>query len=229
MNNKVGGGFITFQYRYRKQIILVTSILLVIAGIISFVIYYSNNENEIIEETPVKKKNIKKESSEELISVDIKGEINNPGIYSLSPSSRVIDVIYKAGGLTDNADTTVINLSKKIKDEMVIIIYSKDQVNNFKETKKLEEEVQNKCISPDEESIKNDACISDATNTSGKVNINTATKQELMNLSGIGESKAKEIISYREKNGLFNTIEDIKKVSGIGDTIYAQIKENITV
>ena len=229
MNNKVGGDFITFQYRYRKQIILVISILFIIVGIVSLTIYYSNNEDEVIEETPVKKKSIKKESSEELISVDIKGEINNPGIYSLKESSRVIDVIDKAGGLTENADTTVINLSKKLKDEMVIIIYSKEQVLKFKETKQLEEQVQNKCISPDENSLHNDACIEDNIQTTGKININTASKQELMSLTGIGESKAKDIVSYREKNGPFQTIEDIKKVTGIGDTIFAQIKENITL
>ncbi len=175
------------------------------------------------------KKETKKEKKEELISVDIKGEINIPGIYSLKESSRIIDVIDKAGGLTENADTTVINLSKKIKDEMVIIIYSKEQVNNFKETKQLEEQLQSKCISPDEESLQNDACIEETYNNNGKININTASKQELMTLPGIGESKAKDIISYREKNGLFKTIEDIKKVSGIGDTLFAQIKENITV
>ena len=176
-----------------------------------------------------KKVEKKKETKEEiLISVDIKGEVIAPGMYSVKENMRVLDVINQAGGLTENADTTVINLSKKVQDEMVIIIYSKEQVKNFEETKKLEEMVQEKCKNPDDNSITNDACITSETITT-KININTATKEELMSLNGIGENKAKDIISYREKNGLFKSIEEIKNVSGIGESIYAQIKENITV
>ena len=229
MNNKIGGDSITFQYRYRKQIIigLICFILISATG----VFLYMNKKEE--EPVIIQKKEEKKEEKEkeETISVDIKGEINSPGIYTMKLSSRVIDVIDRAGGLTENADTTVINLSKKLTDEMVIIIYSKEQVSHFEETKKEEEYLQSKCISPEENSIKNDACISSntSTNQTGKVNLNTASKEELMTLTGIGESKARDIISYREANGSFHTIEDIKNVSGIGETIYAQIKENITV
>ena len=229
MNNKVGGDFITFQYRYRKQIIMAISILLIIGVGIGLLFYYQ--EKDVVEEESIKQE-IMKENQEENIylSVDIKGEINSPGIYTMKESSRVIDVIDKAGGLTENADTSVINLSKKIMDEMVIIIYSKEQVKNFEETKEKEKNLQEKCISADINSLQNDACITTTqNNASGKVNINQASKEELMTLTGIGESKAKDIISYREKNGPFTSIEDIKKVSGIGETIYAQIKEAITV
>ncbi len=164
-----------------------------------------------------------------MYKVDIKGEVLTPGIYSLDSNKRVIDVIDMAGGLTENADTSVINLSKKIKDEMVIIIYSKSEVKEFEKTKEKETQVQEKCIQKDENSLKNDACIStDSKTTSGKVSINTGTKEELMTLSGIGESKAQDIIKYREENGSFKTIEDIKNVSGIGDSLFAKIKENIT-
>lgn len=146
----------------------------------------------------------------------------------MKETSRVIDVIEKAGGLTENADTSVINLSKKITDEMVIIIYSKDQVRDFQKTKEIEKQVEDKCNQLDENSLKNDACINSSTILKGKVSINTATKEELMTLSGIGESKAKDIINFREQNGPYNTIEDIKKVPGIGESIFATIKENIT-
>ena len=162
--------------------------------------------------------------------MDIKGEINNPGIYELKSSSRVIDVIEKAGGLTENANTTVINLSKKITDEMVIIIYSNKQVEDFSKTKEIEKQVQNNCINPSEESLKNDACITEKETTiSGKVSINTATLEELQTLPGIGEEKAKNIIKYREENGLFTAIEDLTKINGIGESIFAKIKENITL
>ena len=193
---------------------------------------YDKEEDVVLDDKPLEKKDKKDEEIEEkekLISVDIKGEINAPGMYSIKTNMRVIDVINMAGGLTENADTTVINLSKRVVDEMVIIVYSREQVMNFEETKKNEEYILDKCIMPDENSLKNDACIDNNQNTSGKININTATLEDLMRLSGIGESKAKAIISYREQNGEFKSIEDIKKVPGIGESIYAQIKETITV
>lgn len=113
---------------------------------------------------------------------------------------------------------------------MVIIIYSKNEVKDFKKTKEIEKQVIDKCIQKDETSLKNDACIENTTtqNKDTKVNINTATIDELMTLSGIGESKAKSIIKYREETP-FKTIEELKNVQGIGDNLFAQIKENITV
>lgn len=235
-NNKVGGDIITFKYRYRKQIIIGLSILLLIIIIIVFsVLSYQKEPEEteplIIEEKKQKKDTKKaKEEKEQVVKVDIKGAINLPGIYSLTSSSRVIDVIEKAGGLTENADTSVINLSKKLTDEMVIIIYTKAEVRNFEETKEREATVQEKCNQKDQNALKNDACITTTPNkVSGKVSINTGTVEELMTLTGIGEAKAKDIITYREKNGPFKKIEDIKNVTGIGENIFAQIKENITL
>ena len=185
------------------------------------------------EETEVViKKKEKQASSEIYFKVDIKGQVNNPGIYSLKEGSRVIDVIEASGGLTENANTTVINLSKKIEDEMVIIIYSNEEVNNFAKTKEVEKQVIENCIKKDENSLQNDACINQSNEQSNTdnnlININTATQEELMTLSGIGESKAKDIITYRTENA-FTSIEDIKNVPGIGESLFAKIKENITV
>ena len=112
---------------------------------------------------------------------------------------------------------------------MVIIIYSKDEVADFKKTKEIEKQVEERCVQKDENSLVNDACINSSSVSNGKVNINTASIDELKNLTGIGEKKAKDIISYREKNGSFNSIEDIMKVSGIGESSFVQIKEDITV
>lgn len=221
----------SFHYRYRKQIIL-GIILLTILGVSSFFVIRNvmsnkkEKKDEVIVEKSLEKKEVEKE---ELLQVDIKGEIINPGIYELDNDSRVIDVINKAGGLTENANTSVINLSKKITDEMVIIIYSNEEVNDFKTTKEIEEQVIDKCIQKDENSLINDACIeNDKNELTGKININTASLEELMKLPGVGESKAKSIIEYRETKSKFNTIEDIKNVTGIGDNLFAQIKENIT-
>ena len=223
----------TFHYRYRKQIILGISLVIVLATTISSIIYfYEPKKEKKIEKVAVEKikKETKKEDTEKFYMVDIKGEVISPGIYELPSTSRVIDVINKAGGLTDIADTSVINLSKKIEDEMVIIIYSEYEVNNWLTTKQEEDYLQEKCQNSEDSKIENDACISDNVieNNETLININTATKEELMTLSGIGETKALAIISYREKTP-FTSIEDIKNVSGIGDSTYNEIKDYITV
>ncbi len=221
----------TFKYRYKKQIIIGIFIFIILSSIITLTIYKLNNKKDNSNETIlVKKKTKKKEKIEvnEEYQVDIKGQINSPGIYKVDSNLRVMDVIMKAGGLTDQADTSVINLSKKVTDEMVIIVYSREEVEKFKETKEIEKEVHDKCNQKDENSLINNACIESSSNTSSKISINTGTIEELMTLPGIGESKAKDIISYREANGPFNTIEDITKVTGIGESIFAKIKENIT-
>ena len=198
---------ISIFYRKKKEIIIVSIILiLLILTIFYWLNLKKNNKKVIKKDKEVVQKLEKKEEKEveKSVKVDIKGEINNPGIYELNESMRVIDVIELAGGLTNNADTSVINLSKKLKE---------------------------KCIQENENALKNDACINDTnskdTNTQSKVNINTASLEELQTLPGVGESKAKSIIEYREKQK-FKTIEDIKNVTGIGDSLFAKIKENIT-
>ena len=231
----------TFTYRHKKQIILACLgiVLLLVVG--TFLIYKNytnkNEEENIVLNT---KDNLKKENNEEkkedvYYQVDIKGEVINPGIYTVKEGTRVIDVIRLAGDLTEVADTSVLNLSKKVKDEMVIIVYSYDEVINFTETKEKEEIEQDTCLN--QNGIKNDACIKDSKDDnssssvviSGKVSLNTATLDELMTLPGIGESKANAIIKYREEVGAFQNIEELKEVSGIGDAIFDQIKENITI
>ena len=226
---------ITFKYRYRKQILIVSLIIILIGGVtgLSIYKYLKSNKKEPKEEIVITKKNSlekKKVEQIEKYKVDIKGEVINPGIYSLEKDKRVIDVIALAGGLTENADTSVINLSKKIDDEMVIIVYSHEQVTDFKKTKEIEKQVQEKCIQPDENSLQNDSCIKkENTTQTGLININTASIEELMTLPGIGESKAKDIIKYREANNGFKSIDELTNISGIGESILVKIKENITI
>lgn len=164
--------------------------------------------------------------------VDIKGQILNPGVYKVNENARVIDVINMAGGLNDNSDTSKINLAKKIKDEMVIIIYSKEEIKKS-EIKEINIDYTfNDALIEDKNIVINDTENSDNNIMSKQdnelININICTKDELLTLSGIGESKADAIISYREKNGDFKTIEDILNVSGIGNSIYEKIKNYIT-
>lgn len=126
----------------------------------------------------------------------------------------MIDAINLAGGFTKNAYTDNINLSKKLNNEMVIIVGNKKDYTSSTTVKVI-----------------NDALIKeekkDNTNKA-LVNINTASKEELMTITGIGESKANSIIEYRNKTK-FNSIEDIKNISGIGDKFFEQIKNYITV
>lgn len=224
------------KYKY----ILIIVFLVVIIFIILAIKLNKNNEPQI-EKQDVSLENKEEVKKETKIRVDIKGLINKPGVYEMDIGSRVIDLINKAGGLKEGANTEYINLSKKLEDEMIIIIYSNDDVSKFKETDKNVIYIKYKCDCPDNI---NSACIneSDKVNTNGVesnkkeqtedknlISINTGTVEELMTISGVGESRAKAIIKYREENGEFKTIEDIKNVSGIGDALYSKIKDYIKV
>lgn len=223
--NKFGG----IKWFFRKNLFSVfLSIFVILLSLFDVYIYInfisSNNSNSDISDDFESSNEAKEDEEVITYFVDIKGEVNNPGTYEVLPDTRVLDVIEKAGGLTENANTSVNNLSLKVKDEMVIIIYSNEEVSNFSKVKEKESQVSKTCNSSD---IKNDTCISNDS-LSSLVNINTASKEELMALTGIGEAKALDIISYRDNNGLFNDISDITKVSGIGDSLYAKIKDFIT-
>lgn len=148
-----------------------------------------------------------------IVTVDIKGCIVKPGVYSVENNKRINDVIVLAGGLTSCANTNNINLSKRVEDEMVIVI---DDKNSLEGNSKLEVN-----------SIQNDKIKDTTNNKDEKVSINTASKEELMTLNGIGEVKAEAIIKYRKQNGNFKSLDEIMLVSGIGEKAFAKIKENI--
>ena len=148
------------------------------------------------------------------IIVEIKGEVKHPDVYTLDENSIINDLINLAGGVTENANLSGINRAKKLQNHEMIYIADKNIISN----------------------TNNNTLQSDSKNTSsnidstGKmVDINTATVEELRTLNGIGESKAKSIIDYREKNGGFKSIEEIKNVDGIGDKMFEKIKESIIV
>ena len=226
-------------YLEKYKILIILSILIIALFFSFFYTILRPDKKEEIKPIEIKKEVEEVVVVEEKIKVDIKGFVKEPGVYEMDNDSRVIDVIEKAGGLIDNANTDYINLSKKIIDEMIIIIYSNDQVEKFKEEEKEIIYIEYECICPDNI---NDTCITqeDTVNTNGikeekensdetdnLVSINTGTLEELMKLNGIGESKAQAIIDYREKNGDFTNLEDIMNVSGIGESAYSKIKDNI--
>ena len=155
------------------------------------------------------------EEANEII-VDIKGAVVNPGIYHLKSNAIVQDVITLAGGLTEDADTSNLNLSKKVTDEMVITVYTHEEVKDLEKQEAIVE-------------TGNESKDDDDTTTSGLVSINTASLEELMTLPGIGEAKAKSIIQYRENCGKFAKKEDLLNISGIGEKVYAELEAYITI
>lgn len=224
-----------------KYKIYIIVLIIVVIGFLIFNKSSSNIDNNINSNITDNNDIINNESEENIsYYANIEGEILNPGVYEISDNMRIIDLIKIAGGLTDNADISLLNLSKKVSDENYIKIYSKEEVKNaiasikkdqvVVEPKVIIKEIEKECICPTEN---NNACINeyveDSVNNEKKlININTATTEELMTIPGIGESKAISIIEYRNST-VFNNIEDILNVSGIGKSIFEKIKDYITV
>ena len=193
-----------------KSIILafVCSLVLIIGGLFYF------NQNKTEDYSGVSFSNISNETNnkdekaenrhDEKIFVDVKGAVKHPGVFETTKDKRVKDLIEEAGGLLDDADTSTLNLSQKVKDQMVIYV--------LKHGEKPKQ-------------------ISDSSSSSNTdvININTANKEQLMKISGVGKTKAEAIISYREKNGDFKKKEDITKVHGIGKATFEKIKDKIEV
>ena len=202
----------------------VLSILLVIMlGLFYLVRFILNDGESLVAREEIIRTTALKE--EEFVKVDIKGAVKKPGVYEVNNGMRVIDVIEKAGGLSKSANTEYINLAKTVTDEMTIWIYTDKEIEKFEESNIKYEYIEKDCNCP---SVENSACIDSGTSDNTKININTATLEELMTLSGIGEAKAKDIIEYREKTP-FSSIEELKNVSGIGDSSFEKIKNNITI
>ena len=142
--------------------------------------------------------------------VDVKGEVHHPGVYQMKAENRVKDLIEAAGGFTPLADDQKLNLAQLLEDQMVIVVPKKgEEVNS---------ELAQASTSQKKEVGKE-----------GKVNINTATVEELKTLKGIGEKKAEAIIEYRKKNGSFKNKEELMKVRGIGKKLYESFQERVIV
>ena len=163
-------------------------------------ISFSNHKSDRIDN---EEKNDDKQ--DEKIFVDVKGAVKNPGVFETTKDKRIKDLIDVAGGLLDDADTSTLNLSQKVKDQMVIYV--------LKHGEKPKQ-------------------ISDGGSSSSNtdvININTANLEQLMKISGVGKTKAEAIIEHREKNGDFKKKEDITKVRGIGKATFEKIKDKIEV
>ena len=152
------------------------------------------------------------EKENENIFVYISGAVKMPGVYTVKEGSRIFHIIKQAGGLTKSAEQDYLNQAETVVDGQNIRVLTKKEYAEMKEKEQLDIFDKNNNKTAD-----------------GKININSADVATLMQLPGIGETKAKTIVSYREENGSFTAIEDIKNVSGIGDSTFANICENITV
>lgn len=225
---------ITEDFDFKKLIFPTIMILIYVAGFVYLITIIKNIDNRkpIITNRVVERE---EERKVEDIYVDVKGSVKKPGVYKLKNDSRVIDAVNEAGGLSESANTRYINLSKKLEDGDVVMVYSSKEIKEAQKENTVY--IETPCVC---EQVKNDACITENKNTSktdktstinktNKVNINTAQIEELKTLSGIGDAKANAIIEYRNTNGNFKSIEDIKNVSGISETVYSKIKENITI
>ena len=150
------------------------------------------------------------------VIIHIAGAVKNPGVYQLKSTDRIVDVVKIAGGATEEANLDLINLAALLKDGQKIIV-------PYKTYSETGEEI-NKNINYNEETM-----YSSSSSTSAKININTANANMLQTLSGIGPVLSERIIEYRNQNGLFEVIDDIKDVSGIGEKKFEGIKDLICV
>ncbi|WP_246027554.1 helix-hairpin-helix domain-containing protein [Lysinibacillus antri] len=192
---------------------------MVCIGILYFILQQNDSSGETLEITTIPQEQIEQLNSEVTkeveeptnspVMVDVKGAVHFPGVYELTTEDRVIDAIQLAGGYIEEADTKMINHAQKLVDEMVLYIPKKGE---------------------DVETIPNGQ-VAVATNnqhaTSSLIDINSADESQLTTLPGIGPSKAQAIISYREESGAFKSIEDLKKVTGIGDKTFERLREFI--
>ena len=159
------------------------------------------------------KENVKIENgNKKTITVFISGEVKNPGVVTIDTEKRLSDAVNELGGTTENADLNKVNLAIKLKDESHYVIPKVGE--NLEDYNNV--------------GLENDV-VTNLNDKNNLININTASIQELDNLPGVGQSTANKIVNYREENGKFNSIEDIKNVNGIGEKKYEELKNLISI
>lgn len=201
---------------------IIKIVIVVVVAIFSIIYFFitrdeTSYENVLINEIVVENKvEEEKEALKDKIKVYVTGEVNSAGVIELDEGDRIEDAIEGAGGITQNANLKDINLAYEVSDGEKIYIPN----NSEKEKENEVEEVEKNSVQDEKLVI---------SNSKNKVNINKATVSELTTVPGIGASTAEKIVSYREENGKFKEIEDIKNVSGIGANKYESMKDYITV
>ncbi|ALS00848.1 comEA protein [Enterococcus silesiacus] len=202
----------TLLQKYKHYIIvggiLSTVTLIMIIFLLVRSIQKTPVEEEVLGTLTSSSATLETESISQQLYVDIKGAVKKPGMYEGSADMRVWDAVMLAGGLGEDADTKQVNYSERITDQMVIYV------------PKVGEEIQIAEQSADS--------MTKESNNLSKINLNKASENELQSLPGIGQKKAQEIIRYREENGGFKSIEDLKNISGFGEKTFEKLKDSIT-
>ncbi len=202
-----------FKKENNKKIIvyILIEIVVLIASIKLIDIYYQNNNNneEITIQNVLTTEDESEKIENETIKVYVTGEVKNQGVIELEQGSRIVDAIEKAGGQTEEANLKNVNLAYELEDGQKIYIPNKSEENTNE--------------------ITDDGVTGIDSKENDTININKADEKELQELNGIGESLASSIIKYREDNGKFKNIEDLKNVPGIGESKFSNIKEKIKV
>ena len=215
------------KYINKKTKILLIILIAIMAIGISYYAYQNEKESQnIIEQQNLEiEENKQEESSKETkkIIVHVSGAVQNEGVIELEENSRIADAIEKAGGFREDAYTKDVNLAYKLEDGMKIYIPTMEEKENEKANVIVESGIET------ENNNNSYSNTDEGKNVNSKVNINTASKEELDTLPGIGPSTAEKIINYRKENGKFKSIEGIKDVSGIGDSKYENIKDMIEI
>lgn len=203
----------------QNKIVIIIGILAIV--LIGWNIYNSKEDSDVESSTEniVANKENEEKIEEEMIVIHITGEVKKPGVVRVKEGSRIEDIIEAAGGLTENADITNINLAYVVEDGVKIKIPAVGDDELSKESYIIEGMGENFSIA--EGNVEN--------HSNSLININTATQSELETLPGIGPSIASRIIEYRNQNGKFKTVNDIKNVTGIGNNKFEKIKEFIKV
>ncbi|MFP7477848.1 helix-hairpin-helix domain-containing protein [Terribacillus saccharophilus] len=163
-----------------------------------------NPENQLLSETGTPAENDVTSGNAKVL-VDIKGEVQKPGVYELAPDSRVEQAIHAAGGLTEKAEGRSVNLAQRVADEQVIYVAAIGEAEAPVQT------------------------AGSSASDSGKININQADSEELTELNGIGEAKAQAIIAFREENGPFTSVEQLTEVPGIGEKSLENMMDQISL
>ena len=161
-----------------------------------------------------------------ILYIHVCGEVAAPGVYELPAGSRMYEAVEKAGGMTSEASQESVNLAQAIEDGQQLRIPSREEIRKYQETGK---DVSGLLGAGGAAGNGSESASQKSGSSAALINLNTASKEELMTLSGIGAARAEAILSYREQKGGFRTIEDIMKVPGIKNAAFQKIKDKITV
>ncbi len=219
---------IFLRLKENRKILRAAVVIMVIAAAV--LLFGANGKKDTITlqesekiETQKESETEKKTEKTQNVYVDVSGAVNNPGVYEMKNGSRIFEAVEKAGGLTENADTTSVNQAEKIQDGEKIYIPEKGASGSDGS------QITDPAGGAGSGVVSGGGTGASSAGGNSLININQADSEELQKIPGVGPAIAGKIIDYRNRNGLFGKIEDIKNVSGIGDKTFEKMSSWITV